>query len=75
MTGFPAGLMRRPSPGRKSSSIKLPTVFSARILSDMAGEELVNVFGLAMRFGITAHQIKDYVYAYPTFSSDIKHML
>ena len=40
-----------------------------------AGEELVNVFGLAMRFGITANQIKDTVYAYPTFSSDIKHML
>jgi glutathione reductase (NADPH) len=30
---------------------------------------------LAMRFGITAGQIKDFVYAYPTFSSDIKHML
>jgi len=28
-----------------------------------------------MRFDITAGQIKDYVYAYPTFSSDIKHML
>jgi len=40
-----------------------------------AGQELVNIFGLAMRFGITAGQIKDYVYAYPTFSSDIKHML
>jgi glutathione reductase (NADPH) len=40
-----------------------------------AGEELVNIFGLAMRFGITATQIKDTVYAYPTFSSDIKHML
>jgi len=39
------------------------------------GEELVNIFGLAMRFGITATQIKDTVYAYPTFSSDIKHML
>jgi len=36
---------------------------------------LVNLFGLAMRFGITASQIKDNVYAYPTFSSDIKHML
>src|SRR6266852_8205163 len=33
-----------------------------------AGQELVNVFGLAMRFGITATQIKDTVYAYPTFS-------
>ena len=40
-----------------------------------AGQELVNIFGLAMRFGITARQIKDNVYAYPTFSSDIKHML
>ena len=40
-----------------------------------AGQELVNIFGLAMRFGITAGQIKDHVYAYPTFSSDIKHML
>jgi len=40
-----------------------------------AGQELVNIFGLAMRFGITASQIKDNIYAYPTFSSDIKHML
>ena len=40
-----------------------------------AGQELVNIFGLAMRFGITAAQIRDNVYAYPTFSSDIKHML
>ena len=40
-----------------------------------AGQELVNIFGLAIRFGITAGQIKDFVYAYPTFSSDIKHML
>lgn len=40
-----------------------------------AGQELVNIFGLAMRFGITASQLKENVYAYPTFSSDIKHML
>ncbi len=40
-----------------------------------AGQELVNIFGLAMRFGITARQIRENVYAYPTFSSDIKHML
>jgi len=36
---------------------------------------LVNLFGLAMRIGLTAAQIRDNVYAYPTFSSDIKHML
>ena len=40
-----------------------------------AGQELVNVLGLAIKFGITASQIKDFVYAYPTFASDIKHML
>ena len=40
-----------------------------------AGQELVNIFGLAMRFGITAAQIRENVYAYPTFASDIKHML
>jgi glutathione reductase (NADPH) len=39
-----------------------------------AGQELVNIFGLAIRFGITASQLKENVYAYPTFSSDIKHM-
>jgi len=40
-----------------------------------SGQELVNIFGLAMRFGITASQIRENIYAYPTFSSDIKHML
>lgn len=40
-----------------------------------AGQELVNIFGLAMRFGITASQIRENIFAYPTFSSDIKHML
>ena len=39
-----------------------------------AGQELINIFGLAIKFGITASQLKDNVYAYPTFASDIKHM-
>jgi glutathione reductase (NADPH) len=38
------------------------------------GHELVNVFALAIKFGISATQLKDFVYAYPTFSADIKHM-
>jgi len=38
------------------------------------GQELVNAFGLAIKFGITASQLRDVVYAYPTFSADIKHM-
>jgi glutathione reductase (NADPH) len=40
-----------------------------------SGQELVNLFALAMRFGITASQIRENVYAYPTFSSDIRYML
>ena len=40
-----------------------------------SGQELVNIFGLAMRFGITASQLRENVYAYPTFASDLKHML
>ena len=40
-----------------------------------SGQELVNIFGLAMRFGITASQLRESIYAYPTFASDIKHML
>lgn len=40
-----------------------------------SGQELINIFGLAMRFGITATQIRENVYAYPTFASDIKNML
>jgi glutathione reductase (NADPH) len=40
-----------------------------------AGQELINIFGLAMRFGITATQLRENVYAYPTFASDLRHML
>ncbi len=39
------------------------------------GQELINVFALAIKFGITASQLRRHVYAYPTFSADIKHML
>ena len=38
-------------------------------------QELINIFGLAIEFGITASQLRDGVCAYPTFSADIKHML
>jgi glutathione reductase (NADPH) len=36
-------------------------------------QELINVFGLAIKFGITASQLRNHVY--PTFFADIKHML
>jgi glutathione reductase (NADPH) len=40
-----------------------------------AGHELVNIFGLAMKFGVSASALREHVYTYPTFASDIKHML
>jgi len=40
-----------------------------------AGHELVNIFGLAMKFGISASTLREHIYAYPTFASDIKHIL
>jgi glutathione reductase (NADPH) len=40
-----------------------------------AGEELIHVFALALRYGITAGDLGDFVYGFPTFSADIKSML
>jgi glutathione reductase (NADPH) len=39
------------------------------------GEELIHLFAMAMRHGITASTLKEDMYAFPTFSSDIKNML
>ena len=38
------------------------------------GEELIHLFALAMRHGITADRIGDEIYAFPTFAADIKSM-
>lgn len=37
--------------------------------------EVINLFALAMKFGITAGQLADFPYAYPTMSSDVKYMV
>ena len=39
------------------------------------GEELIHLFAMAMKHDITAEQIKDQLFAFPTFSADIKSML
>jgi len=39
------------------------------------GEELIHLFALAMRHGITASELKEDMFAYPTFSSDVKNLL
>ena len=49
-------------------------IVGAHILGH-AGEELIHIFALAMKHGITAGDIKDLVYGFSTFSADIKSML
>lgn len=38
-------------------------------------EEVINLFGLAIRYGITAQNLKHMLYAYPSSSSDITYMV
>jgi glutathione reductase (NADPH) len=48
-------------------------IVGAHILGH-AGEELIHIFALAMKHGITAGDVKDLIYGFPTFSADIKSM-
>ena len=50
-------------------------VLVAAVMVGHAGEELVHVLAFAMKFEITPGQIRDAVYAFPTFCTDIKRML
>ncbi len=38
------------------------------------GEDLIHLFALAMRHGITASALKEGVFAFPTFSADVKSL-
>lgn len=49
-------------------------VLGAHLLGADA-EHVINVFALAIRFGITTPQLKEMVYSYPTGASDVPHML
>lgn len=40
-----------------------------------SGEELIHVFALAMKHGISAAEIKSTVFAFPTYSADIKSLV
>jgi glutathione reductase (NADPH) len=44
-------------------------------LLGLHAEEVINLFGLAIRTGMRANDLKDMVYAYPTSASDIGSML
>jgi glutathione reductase (NADPH) len=39
------------------------------------GEDLIHMFAMAMKHGIAASQFKDQIFAFPTFSADLKSML
>jgi glutathione reductase (NADPH) len=53
---------------------KSDRILGAHILGH-AGEELIHIFALAMKHRITAADIRDSLYGFPTFSADIKSML
>jgi glutathione reductase (NADPH) len=40
-----------------------------------ASEELIHLFALAMKHGITAGEIRDMIYGFPTFSADVKSLV
>jgi len=49
-------------------------VLGAHILGE-AAEEVINLFTLGIRYGLTAAQIKEPLYSYPTRTSDIEYMV
>lgn len=49
-------------------------ILGAHILGAHA-EEVINLFGLAMRHGLRASDLKSMIYAYPTKASDISYMV
>ncbi|MFQ5803959.1 MAG: dihydrolipoyl dehydrogenase family protein [Candidatus Methylomirabilales bacterium] len=40
-----------------------------------SSDELINFFALAIRRGLTAEDLKDVIYAYPTHASDLEYMV
>lgn len=49
-------------------------ILGAHLLGSYA-EETVNLFALAMRFGLTADQLKEMRYSYPSHADDISYMI
>jgi len=49
-------------------------IIGAHILGHDA-QNLINIFGLAMKHGITSRDLRDFLFAFPTFSSDIPDMI
>ena len=53
---------------------KSERILGAHLLGAHA-EETINLFGLAIRAGLKAEDLRAMIYAYPTHASDVIHML
>ena len=49
-------------------------ILGAHLLGPRA-EETINLFTLAIRFNLTARQLKSTLFAFPTFGSDVRNMV
>jgi glutathione reductase (NADPH) len=49
-------------------------ILGAHLLGSHA-EEIVNIFALAIRTGLSAHELKEMVFTYPTSAYDIRYMI
>ncbi|MFG0268183.1 MAG: NAD(P)/FAD-dependent oxidoreductase, partial [Rhodopirellula sp. JB055] len=49
-------------------------ILGAHLLGPSA-EETINLFALAMKFNLTATDMKSTLFAFPTFASDVRSML
>ncbi len=49
-------------------------IFGAHVLGPHA-DEIINVFALAIRAGVTAMELAETIFAYPTGASEITYML
>jgi glutathione reductase (NADPH) len=49
-------------------------ILGAHILG-LNAEEVINLFALAMKYGLTATQLRSTIFAYPSISYDLNYML
>jgi len=49
-------------------------ILGAHLFGEHA-EEVINLFGLAIRHGLKTDDLKTMIYAYPTSASDVRYMV
>ena len=70
----PNELAKNMPPIRSSSIIQQDLVVGAHIVRHNAAE-VINTFALAMKFHTKASELADFMWAYPTNTSDLKYMV